>query len=182
MTINLIYGTETGYTEIIGEDIMERWLRAWPQDDFKLIRVDETTPEDWKADLLILGAPTWCEPRLEVLGEMSEDWNGEYDDFKKRDFTGQKVAIYGLGDQHGYDDNFVDGIGLLAKPIIENGGTIIATTSAVEYSFISSYGLKDESTFYGLAIDEDNEANRTNDRIINWLHAIERELYDGNRA
>ncbi len=178
MKINLIYGTETGYTGIIGEDIKQRWTNAWPDDEFNIIRVDESSPEDWRTDLLILGAPTWCEPRLEVLGEMSEDWNDEYEDFKKLDFTNQKVAIYGLGDQHGYEDNFVDGIGLLAKPIIENGGTIIAATSSVDYNFTESHALKEDGDFYGLALDEDNEPGRTNDRIINWLYNIERELHD----
>ena len=70
MIVNLIYGTETGFTKSIGEDI----LRLFEVDghDTKLIKVDEAGLEDWKADLLILGAPTWCEPRLDTYGEYSD--------------------------------------------------------------------------------------------------------------
>ena len=71
MKINLIYGTETGFTKSIGEDI----LRLFPDDETRLIKVDEAATEDWRADLLILGAPTWCEPRLDTFGEYSDDWN-----------------------------------------------------------------------------------------------------------
>ena len=104
MIVNLIYGTETGFTKSIGEDI----LRLFEVDghDTKLIKVDEAGLEDWKADLLILGAPTWCEPRLDTYGEYSDDWNDSYDIFSKIDFTDQTVALFGLGDQIGYGDNF----------------------------------------------------------------------------
>ena len=98
MKINLIYGTETGFTKSIGEDI----LRLFPDDETRLIKVDEAATEDWRADLLILGAPTWCEPRLDEYGQYSDDWNDTYQTFSKIDFTGQKVALYGLGDQIGY--------------------------------------------------------------------------------
>ena len=110
MIVNLIYGTETGFTKSIGEDI----LRLFEVDghDTKLIKVDEAGLEDWKADLLILGAPTWCEPRLDTYGEYSDDWNDSYDIFSKIDFTDQTVALFGLGDQIGYGDNFVDALGL----------------------------------------------------------------------
>ena len=63
-------------------------------------------------DLLVLGAPTWCEPRLDEYGQYSDDWNDTYQTFSKIDFTGQKVALYGLGDQIGYGHNFVDALGL----------------------------------------------------------------------
>ncbi len=179
MNINLIYGTETGYTQIIGANIQERWTQAWPDDGFHMVRIDETLPCDWEnADLYILGAPTWCEPRLEVLGEMSEDWNDEFDYFSTLDFKDKKVAIYGLGDQVGYGDNFVDAIGMLAKVVEKNGGLIIGNTLSYDYNFTKSEGLKDDETFYGLAIDEDNEPNKTNVRIVNWLEKIERELGD----
>ena len=46
MKVNLIYGTETGFTKSIGEDI----LRLFPDADKKLIKVDEAGTEDWRAD------------------------------------------------------------------------------------------------------------------------------------
>ena len=104
MKVNLIYGTETGFTKSIGEDILRLWDVAGHET--RLIKVDEAAIEDWRADLLIMGAPTWCEPRLDTFGEYSDDWNET--DLSKVDFKDQIVALFGLGDQVGYGNNFVD--------------------------------------------------------------------------
>ena len=166
MIIKLIYGTETGFTHQIGEDI----IRHYRPEINHIIRVDEVEPDDWKADLLILGAPTWFD------GEMSDDWNDFYNSFKDINFTGQTVAIYGLGDQVGYGKNFVDSLGLLARPILESDGRIIGYTSTKDYDFEKSDGLVNDNTFYGLAIDEDNEPTKSPYRIMDWVKQLKEEL------
>lgn len=170
--INLIYGTETGFTKSIGEDI----LKLFPDDDTKMIRVDEAATEDWRADLLILGTPTWCEPRLDTYGEYSDDWNDSMETFKKIDFSDQPVALYGLGDQVGYGDNFVDGLGMLADVVLENNGRLIGMTSTEGFEFEHSEGLFQFDTFYGLAIDEDNEPTHSPIRIMKWVDQLKEEL------
>tara|TARA_B100000780_G_C21114287_1_gene450632 strand:- start:430 stop:930 length:501 start_codon:yes stop_codon:yes gene_type:complete len=164
--VKLIYGTETGFTHQIGEDI----IRHLNPEIHHLIKVDETEETDWKADLLILGAPTWFD------GEMSDDWNDFYNSFKEIDFTGQTVAIYGLGDQVGYGKNFVDGLGLLARPVLEAGGRVIGYTSTDGFNFEESNGLVNDNTFYGMAIDEDNEPTKSPWRIMDWVKQLKEEL------
>ena len=44
-----------------------------------------------------------------------------FEEFQQIDFTGKTVAVFGLGDQIGYSEYFVDGIGILAKVVLENG-------------------------------------------------------------
>ena len=83
INLKLIYGTETGFTKAIGEDIITHFKPK----THSLVKVDEAGPEDWRADLLILGTPTWCEPRLDTYGEYSDDWNESYERFSKIDFT-----------------------------------------------------------------------------------------------
>ena len=172
MKVNLIYGTETGFTKSIGEDI----LRLFPNDDTRLIKVDEAATEDWRADLLIMGAPTWCEPRLDEYGQYSDDWNDTYQTFSKIDFTGQKVALYGLGDQIGYGHNFVDALGMMADVVLKNGGTILGRVSTDDYEYPESKGIDENGLFYGLPIDEDNEPTLTQGRIDRWYDQLKEEI------
>ena len=138
--------------------------------------VDKATPEMWRGDLVILGAPTWCEPRLDSYGEYSDDWNDSYETFSHIDFKDQKVALFGLGDQVGYGNNFVDGLGMLAEVVLKNGGRLIGLTSTEGYKYEESNGLKDENTFYGLPIDEDNEPTHSPLRIMAWVKQLKEEL------
>ena len=94
----------------------------------------------------------------------------------KIDFTGQTVALYGLGDQVGYGNNFVDGLGMLAEVVLRNGGRLIGLTSTEGYKFEKSTGLQDENTFFGLPIDEDNEPTLSPFRIMEWVKQFKEEL------
>ena len=51
------------------------------------------------------------------------------------DFSDKMVAIFGLGNQEGYPDTFVDAIGVLANIVREGGGTVVgqAPTDGYEY-------------------------------------------------
>ena len=170
MKINLIYGTETGFTKSIGEDI----LRLFPDDETRLIKVDEAATEDWRADLLILGAPTWCEPRLDTFGEYSDDWNET--ELSNIDFKDQTVALFGLGDQVGYGDNFVDALGMMAEVVNDRGGEIIGKVSVRKYTFEKSEGTDGQGFFWGLPIDEDNEPTHTPQRLITWVEQLKKEM------
>ena len=117
-------------------------------------------------DFLIFGVPTWN------IGELQSDWDYYFEEFKKINFSGKLIAIFGLGDQIGYEDNFVDGIGILAKEIIKNDGKIIGEWSTKGYEFKKSKGLKNKNNFYGLAIDEDNQYDQTEERIKKWCNLI----------
>lgn len=170
MKINLIYGTETGFTKSIGEDI----LRLFPDDETRLIKVDEAATEDWRADLLILGAPTWCEPRLDTFGEYSDDWNET--EISNIDFKDQTVALFGLGDQVGYGDNFVDALGMMAEPVLKSGGKLIGKVPVTNYNYEDSQGVDDQGNFYGLPIDEDNEPTHSPQRIMDWVKQLKDEI------
>ncbi len=90
------------------------------------------------------------------------------------------MAIFGLGDQYSYDEYFVDGVGMLAEGILENGGEIIGNWPAESYTFSESKALLDNGTFYGLAIDEDNQPGLTNERLDHWIAQLQRELEKTN--
>jgi len=173
MRIKLIYGTDTGNTELIKEDLV-RLLdgSAAEPDDVTVTEVADLIDEDWKThENYILGIPTWYD------GELQSDWEDYFEDFKTLDFTGKKVAIFGLGDQLGYDEWFCDGIGILGKVVIEGGGKLIGYTEKDEtYDFDTSLALVDENTFYGLALDEDNQQELTEERLQKWVLQIKKEF------
>ena len=117
-----------------------------------------------------MGVPTWYD------GVLQSDWEDYFEEFKKIDFTGKFVAIFGLGDQIGYAEYFVDGIGILAKVIIDNGGEIIGYWPTEGYSYDESKALLNDDFFYGVALDEDNEDDMTHYRLEKWVSKLKEEI------
>ena len=165
MRIKLIYGSDTGNTELVTEDLVKLL------DNIEVTTVADLTPEDWEYDNFILGIPTWYD------GELQSDWEEYFEEFKTIDFTGKKVAIFGLGDQLGYEEWFCDVIGILAKEILKNGGTVIGyTTKDKSYDFETTpKSIIKDDMFYGLCIDEDNQGELTQERLKNWVEQLKLE-------
>ena len=169
MKAKIIYGSDTGNTDYVIETYFLNELNQY-FDSVEQVDVYQIEPDTWESeDLFIIGIPTWYD------GELQSDWDDYVDEFELQDFTGKTFAIFGLGDQIGYDEYFVDGIGILAKVIIENGGTIIGHWPTEGYTYSESKALVDEKHFYGLAIDEDNEDELTFERVKNWSKQIQEE-------
>ena len=165
MRIKLIYGSDTGNTELVTEDIVKLL------DNVEVTTVGELTPEDWDHDRFILGIPTWYD------GDLQSDWEEYFEEFQTIDFTGKTVAIFGLGDQLGYEEWFCDGVGILAEVVIKNGGTVIGYTDKDEsYDFETTpKSIIKDDVFYGLCIDEDNQGELTQERLKNWVEQLKLE-------
>ena len=175
MRIKIVYGTDTGNTELVVQDMIKllddskTFIEDAPKIDHQVITVPEINEDTWNdADLFILGIPTWYD------GELQSDWEEYFEQFKAIDFTGKKVAVFGLGDQLGYEEWFCDGVGILAKTVLKNGGQTIGWTDIDE-----SYDLEEqpksmynEFSFYGLCLDEDNQPELTQDRLKKWVEKI----------
>tara|TARA_R110002049_G_scaffold7751_6_gene43850 strand:- start:2039 stop:2578 length:540 start_codon:yes stop_codon:yes gene_type:complete len=167
--IKLIWGSDTGATEEIVM-IMERGFLPVIN---AIEEVDEVqgNPEHWNThDVYMIGLPTWYD------GELQSSWEDYFEEFKTIDFTNKKVCIFGLGDQEGYGEYFVDGIGILAEVIIKNGGTIIGKTSTEGYDYEESKAEMEEGVFFGLVLDEDNQDELTSERVYNWIDQLKEEL------
>ena len=164
MKFKVIYGSDTGNTEVVVEDLTKLL------EDIDVITVDEISPGDWDYDKFILGIPTWYD------GELQSDWEDYFDNFQEIDFTGKTVAIFGLGDQVGYAEWFCDGVGILAEVIEKNGGKVIGNWSTDGYEFEASKAVMNtNNTFYGLCLDEDNQPELTQDRLKEWVEQIKKE-------
>jgi flavodoxin I len=166
-TIGLFYGSDTGVTD----DITRDFVTYWEEDNLEVMEIGDASVEDFeKYSMLILGLSTWYD------GDLQSDWEDFFDDFQTIDFTGKTVAIYGLGDQIGYAEYFVDGIGILAKVIIENGGNVVGYWPTEGYRHTDSVALVNgnEDLFYGLALDHDNESQLTDERLNTWIGQVKK--------
>ena len=93
--------------------------------------------------------------------EQKDPWSSFLPKMLRIRLEGRKVAIVGLGDHVSYPNNFVDGMGILGRTI----GEIFNDSRALQ-----------EGKFIGLPLDEDYEADKTEDRVDNWLERIRPEL------
>ncbi len=57
-------------------------------------------------------------------------------DFTLPDLQGKKIALFGLGDQKGYPENFLDGVGIMAEILEDRGASLVGFTSVEGYEFI----------------------------------------------
>ncbi len=166
MAVGIFYGSSSGATEEVARMIQEA-LGV----EADLINIAEAKPEDFdRYDKIILGSSTWGD------GDLQDDWEDFFDEFKKIDLTGKTVALFGLGDQEEYPDTFVDAMGILYKQALKNGAEIVGSGwPSEEYDFDESTAFVDNA-FVGLAIDEDNQENLTSQRVHEWVNRI-REFF-----
>ncbi len=170
-TIGLFYGSSTCYTEMSGEKI---------RDVIGTDRVDcfniDTTPiiEAQFYSYLIMGIPTWD------YGELQEDWEEIWDELKELDLSGKKIALYGQGDQEGYPEWFLDAMGYLHSVLQTCGAEMVGYWPVEGYEFEASKALtKDEEHFVGLALDDETEFDKSEERIARWCEQILNEFQMG---
>ena len=168
ITIGLFYGSTTCYTEIVAEKIAE----ILGQKNVDIYNIADTPlSQALEYDYLIMGIPTWD------YGELQEDWEEIWPEINTLDLSKKKVALYGLGDQVGYPEWFLDAMGYLHSALIAQGAKCMGYWPASGYEFEKSQALtEDGSLFVGLALDEENEFSKTADRLQNWCDQILQEF------
>lgn len=97
--IGLFYGSSTCYTEMAGEKIRD-CLGTEQVDLFNIAQTPIVEVGFYQR--IILGIPTWD------YGELQEDWEEIWDEIDEVNWQGKQVALYGLGDQVGYPEWFLD--------------------------------------------------------------------------
>lgn len=120
-------------------------------------------------DNYILGVPTWFD------GELPNYWDEFVPEFEDMELKGKTIAIYGLGDQKNYPENFIDGVGILGKILEEKGAKLIGFTSTEGYRFESSLAYRDNK-FMGLAIDFENQGSKNKERVKKWVEQLKVEF------
>jgi len=165
--VGIFFGSTEGNTERIVEKIQEA---LGGESVAELHNVDAAGAEDFEEyDNLILACPTW------EIGELQEDWDGFIDELDDAEFADKKVTFVGLGDADGYPDTFLDAMGIIYDRIKDSGCTFVGAWPTDGYDFEDSKGIVN-GKFLGLAIDEDNQADLTDERIAKWVELISSEF------
>ncbi|WP_317929294.1 flavodoxin FldB [Halioxenophilus sp. WMMB6] len=166
--IGLFFGSDEGNTESVAEKI-QSCLGSDVVDIHDI--ADVTQLEFDQYDKIILGISTWD------FGQIQSDWEEFWPDLEALDFSGKTIALFGLGDQFGYGDFFLDALGMLHDVCLDSGAHIIGHWSAEGYEFDASKAyLEDEHCFVGLGIDEDQQEDLSTGRINRWCQQIHQEF------
>lgn len=163
--IGLFYKTDSSKTALVAQKIQQEFGKG-----IDIIPVEKAWKKEFESyDNIIVGTSTWFD------GELPTYWDELIPELETLNLHNKKVAIFGLGDQVNYPDNFVDGIGILAETLEKAGATIIGYTSPVDYRFNRSLALKD-GRLSGLAIDIENQSDQTEKRIKAWTKQLKQEF------
>ncbi len=164
--IAILYGPTGGNTEKVARlihEIIGENSRLFPIKDIK-----PDTLESYK-NIIIGGSTVGTHTWKHTLP--SQDWDIFLPLLRKMDFTGKKVALFGLGDHVGYTNNFVDDLRLLYDAVTDINATVVGQCSTNGYEFNDSEAVIDDE-FVGLPIDETNEPQLTLDRVKNWINVL----------
>ena len=170
--ILLIYAPEKGSTERAAKKIAE----VLGKENVTLQIAGATIVDDIKNSKYCIfgsstiGRDTW-ETKHPEMG-----WDSLIHQLDDIDFTGKTTALFGLGNQIFYPDNFVDTMGIMGKKLLKKGAKVVGQWSTEGYEFNASEAEIARGKFIGLALDEDNTSEMTDDRISRWCEEIKKEF------
>ena len=167
----IFFGPEKGSVNRVA-DMIRDLIGA---DKVEMVPVKKATAADFdRFDQIIFGISTVGKETWDGKPAKT-DWGIFLPEVSKGNYTGKKVAIFGLGDHITYAASFVDFIGLLAGELQKAGARIYGQVSTEGYEFEDSEALID-GLFAGLPLDEDFEPEKTPERIKNWMALLQRDF------
>lgn len=164
--VAILYGSSTLNTEYVAQRI----AHAFGEDAAELHNVRDADPAVVeRRSNLILVTSTWG------AGDLQDDWELFLPRLEHIDMHGKTVALVGVGDQVNYPDNFCDSIAILHGFVTSRGGRIVGATSTEGYKFRQSRAVR-KGRFIGLVLDEDSQAELSDERIQAWVRRVLSEL------
>jgi flavodoxin I len=173
--IGIFFGTDTGTTRKISK-LLYRELGEEFAD--KPLNINRVSADDLMAyDTLILGTPTYGSGELPGLSAdcETESWEEFMPNFDNLDLSGKTIALFGLGDQVNYPEEFVDAMGEIYEAVVEAGADVVGRWPTEGYEYQAS-AAEDEGEFVGLVLDNDNQSDQHTSRISKWVAELKVEL------
>ena len=110
------------------------------------------------------------------MKDVKDDWDKFFPELEKLSFENKTVAIVGLGDHIKYPLHFVTSIAALGEKLIERGATLKGAVDVVDYTYDETEALNSDGKFHGLPIDEDNEEEKTTERLTKWVNDLKADF------
>jgi len=169
--IGIFVGTAGGTSMKVADALVQ----AFGIDEDDVINMeedfDDVEEQLLEYDVLFLGSSTWGQ------GDLHFSWVDpilEIED-DEIDFSGKTVAFFGAGDCKKHGEHFCSALGKLHKTFTGAGANAIGYVPKDDYSY--EYSLAEMGdALCGLAIDEHNEAEKTQQRIEKWVGILKSEL------
>jgi flavodoxin I len=173
--IGIFFASSTGNTRRIAKAIKKRFDDETMADALNVNKASAELVAGYSH--LILGTSTLGGGQLPGLSTdcMGGGWEEFLPQLKEVDFSGKTIALYGLGDQNKYPDEFVDAMGEIYHFVVARGAKVVGSWPADDYDFIASKALVDDQ-FVGLALDQENQKLLTDTRVDTWLKLIAPEF------
>ena len=162
----VFYGSTTGTTESVANLIAEK-LGIVSADVHDVSKMNADMAGAYEA--LILGTSTWGD------GELQDDWYDGIKVLKSMDLKDKVVALFGCGDSESYGDTFCDGMGILYEDLKNSGCRFVGAVPDADYTYSSSVSVVN-GDFVGLAIDDVNEREKTEERVSAWTDMLKADL------
>lgn len=170
--IGIFFGTETGTTRLVAKKIHARLgdgLAAKP------LNVNRIEPADMlQYDALILGTPSYGIGQMpgRTAGCLEANW----EEFLAKlpadaDFSGKRIALFGLGAQERYAERFASSLRRLHDVLLDYGAEIIGGWPVEGYTFEHSASVID-GRFVGLVIDQRTQGMHTDARLDAWVEQV----------
>lgn len=167
----VFYSTMTGNCETCAGHIVEALKGAGIESEDI---VDIGDGDVTACDQIIVGAPTWhTGAESERSGTAWDEWL--YNTLPGLDLNGKKVAVFGVGDQQGYGDNYCDAAGELYDQFKAAGCTLMGLTGTDGYDHMESKAEIESGKFCGCMFDEDNQYDMSEDRAKAWVTQLQGE-------
>jgi len=159
--IGIFYGSSMGNTEEAANLIKTKLEK-----ESRVINVTEMTKESLNDfDTVLLGSSTWG------LGDLQDDWDSKLSVLKEADLSNKKIGFFGCGDQESYADTFADALGIIYEAVKDSRAEFIGSWPTEGYNFSASAAAINGS-FIGLVLDEDNQADMTEERVVAWVASL----------
>lgn len=169
--IGIFFGTDTGTTRLIAKKMAKKLGDGLVS---KPLNVNRISPEDMmQYDALILGTPTYGFNQVPGIstGIKAGSWEEFLPQLEDLDFSGKRIALYGLGNQEKYTKTFADSLIHLYHFFSQHGAEIIGSWDTEGYNFEQSMSVVD-GRFVGLILDQQAQPLLTEERIDNWLEQV----------
>ncbi len=164
--ICIVFGSTTGNTR----DVAQKLRLIWGREDADLVDVAEADADLFaRYDRFILATSTWG------AGDLQDDWEIFFPQLDGVDLSGKRIAVMALGDQQHYPEAFCDCVALLVDKVHERGGTVVGFADAENYIYTASRAER-EGRLLGLLLDEDNQADLTDQRLRGWVERLRKEF------
>lgn len=164
MATAIFYASNTGNTADVANMISKEL------GDVEVFDISDGVEKINDFDKVIIGTSTWGE------GDHQDDFEEAWDDFCGLDFSNKTVALFGLGDQDDYGEYFLDAMGMVHEQVVSAGASVIGEWDEVDQYEHEESKAEIDGKFVGLAIDEDNQSEMTEERVQRWCSSIKGDI------